>query len=122
MKKELIILAFSIDIGGMTKQQVDETMQEYVAIVNESFNDDELKKHYIIKQFFLPSDKTKIECIYPKSNNIINTDIDIDIDIEHQIKEVETKILKYKDPKLWKEWTTLMRWAKLRNLDDIEKI
>jgi len=114
MKKELIILSFSFDVENLTRQQAEQMMQEYIKLVSESFDDEELKEHYIIKQFFLPSDKTKIECIYPKNNNNI-----IDIDIEHQIKEVETEILKHKDPKLWKEWTTLMRWAKLRNLNEI---
>ena len=116
MKKELIILSFSFDISGLSRQQADQSMQQYIEIVGKSLDGDEINKNYIIKPFFLPSDKTKIECIYPTTKNKI---IDIDIDIEHQIKEVETEILKYKDPKLWKEWTILMRWAKLKNLKEI---
>lgn len=112
MKKELIILAFYFDVQNLTRQQADQMMQEYFKVVSESFDDKELKEHYIIKHFFLPSDKTKIKCIYPT-----NTFPTSNIDIEHQIKEVESEILKHKDPKLWKEWTTLMRWSKLRNLD-----
>lgn len=115
MKKELIILAFYFDIANMTRQQAQQHISEYIQVVEETFDEEELKEYYNIKTFFLPTNYTKIECIYP--TNMFPT---TNIDIEHQIKEVETEILKHKDPKLWKEWTTLMRWAKLRNLDEYE--
>lgn len=114
MRKELIILSFSFDVSQMTRQSADNILHEYMKVVEDSFDDDELKENYIIKQFFLPSDKTKIECIYPTNTNMTSN-----IDIEEQIKRVETEILKHKNPELWEEWNTLMRWAKLKNIKEI---
>jgi len=115
-KKELIILAFYFDVENMPRSEAHKHMQEYIKIVEESFNDVELKEHYIIKQFFFPTNYTKLECIYPTSKNISSN-----IELEHQLKKVETEILKHKDPKLWDEWNILMRWAKLKNLNDINE-
>jgi len=114
MKKELIILEYSINVENLTRQQVDNRMHEYATMINNTFNDSELKENHIVKNIFLPSDKTKIECIYPIGNNTT-----IDIDIEAQLKKVETKILKLKDPKLWDEWNILMRWVKLKKIKEV---
>jgi hypothetical protein len=114
MNKELIIINYYFDVGGMTRQQAEETISIYNNLIIDTFDDDELKQNYIIKNMCFPSDKTKIECIYPTTNQ--NTTIDLDI--EMQIKTVETAILKLKDPKLWDEWNILMRWAKLKNIKE----
>jgi len=116
MKKELIILAFYFDVENMTRSEVYQHMQDYMEVVKDSFEDDELKEQYIIKQFFFPTNYTKLECIYPTNKNSSSN-----IELEHQLKKVETEILKHKDTKLWDEWNILMRWAKLKNLNDINE-
>jgi hypothetical protein len=115
MNKKLIIIVYYFDVGGMTRQQAEESISQYNNLIIDTFDDDELKQNYIIKNLYLPSDKTKIECIYP----ITNQNTTIDLDIEMQLKKVESEILKQKDPKLWEEWNKLMRWAKLKNIKEI---
>jgi len=108
--KVLIILAFYFNVEGMTRSDSDRALSGYNKVIDREFGSD--MENYTIKTFIFPTNYTKMECIYPiNTNNTL-----VDIDVEHQLKKVETEILKHKDPKLWDEWTTLMRWAKLRNL------
>ncbi len=113
--KQLIILSIEIDVSGLSKQNTNVIMQKFMSTLKDSFNDDEINENYIIKQIFLPSNKTRIKCIYPK-----NGQTEVNVDIEEQMKKVETEILKYKNPKLWDEWNILMRWAKLKNIKKIK--
>lgn len=116
MKKELIILAFYINADNLTRKNILNFTNEYKELLFNIFNDEELKENYIIKYFIIPSNLTKIECIYPKDTLGNNS-----IEVESQIKKLEIEILKRKDSKLWDEWNILMRKIKLEKLNQINE-
>lgn len=68
MKKELIILAYYINVGGMSRQHVEETILNIIAEQEDMYEDTDKN----VKQYYVPitEGQTRIECIYPFNSNI----------------------------------------------------
>ena len=111
--KQLLIIAYKINIDGLSKSQVQEYFSEMEAIFSLK-NDEELKENYIIREFFIAvhnAQDTDIQVIYPIPNYVspeLNKLID---DISHQIKEDPTNKFK-------QQWERLVRELKIKRLNE----
>lgn len=88
MKKELIILAYYVNVNGLSREMVIKTMNEIITMNENTFNDISDK---IVKQFYLPikEGETRMECVYP-----INTTKDYLVELLSSINKADLKNLK----------------------------
>jgi len=72
MEKELIILAYYINISGFSRQQAEQLIVNIME-QNENMYDD-VSDTKTIKHYYVPIEEgqTRIECIYPFNNNSNN--------------------------------------------------
>ena len=113
IKKELLIIVYKINISGLTRQQTEEMIRQYIETENLS-TDEELKENYTIRELYLPIQigDSNIEVIYPIAGN------SLPLESYNTIKEI-TELLKednFNDIKPY--WNRLLRELKLRILED----
>ena len=66
-KKELIILAFYMEMGNLSDSRAMQRLKELKEIVNQSIKGIEEETNYKVHAFVLPTKgPTKVECIFPK--------------------------------------------------------
>lgn len=64
--KELIIMLFKINIGGLSRQQAEQQMYELMKEYHME-DDEELKENYIIREIWLPIEgQSDVKIIYPQ--------------------------------------------------------
>lgn len=115
MKKELIILLYRIDVGGLTRQQAE---QQLGALMDEySLRDDEeLKEHYIIREVWLPINinggggDSDVKVIYPIAVQQPSQLCDL-------IDEISARINDNPDSTLNQHWEKIIRELKLKKLE-----
>jgi len=118
MKKELIIMVYKINVGGLSSQKVEEYM--YSLIETYSLRDDEeLKNDYTIREIFLPirenDGETDVKIIFPVPRYTTSPEInDLVAEISNKIKEDPTNNFKL-------QWERLVRELKLRKIDSINE-
>jgi hypothetical protein len=89
MKKQLIIIAYKVNIDGLTRQQGEEYFTQLNEF-NSLINDEELKENYIIKEVWLPvTTETDVKVIYPLTLN--------DEQIENLINDLKNNVIKEKN-------------------------
>lgn len=103
--KELIIMVFKIDVQGLTRQRAEEQlwhlMKEY------SFDDEELKKDYIVKQIWLLTQGvTDVKVIYPITGLFDNK----------LIKEIEDVVSEYPDSALTEGLNKILSEIKIKEV------
>jgi len=71
MEKEIIILAYYLNIGNIPKEEAE----EYLYRVHEQFDLIEWPKDVFVKTFLIPvsDQRSRIECIYPVNMSDENT-------------------------------------------------
>jgi hypothetical protein len=113
--KELIIILYKIDVGGLSRQQVD----QQVTYIVKNFSlkeDEELKNNYIIREIFLPVtniSETDVKIIYPIPRYTTSPEInELVAEISNKIKEDPTNALK-------QQWERLVRELKLRKIENL---
>lgn len=106
MDKELIILAFYIDISGLTRKQTDQKLYQFMSMGEDMFTD--VNKD--VKVYYLPSDKTSIDCIYPPS--IIGENKAI----ENEMLKIYKLIAESKDGEAKDMMVNIERKLKLKNI------
>lgn len=110
--KELIIIVFKINIGGLSRQQAEQQMYELMKNYALS-KDEELKENYIIREIWLPiiEGQSDVKIIYPQPKYIQS------IELEDLVKSVTEQMKQYPDSKLVNDWNKIVRSLKLRKLD-----
>lgn len=89
MKKQLIIIAYKVNIEGLSRQQGEEYFTQLNEF-NSLINDEELKENYIIKEIWLPvTTETDVKVLYPLTLN--------DEQIENLINDLKNNIIKEKN-------------------------
>lgn len=112
--KELIIILYKIDIGGLTQQQAE----QYLTSAVKAFSlkeDEELKDNYIIREIFLPVMKgeTDVKVIYPIPRYTTSPEInELVAEISNKIKEDPSNVLR-------QHWERLIRELKLRKINNL---
>lgn len=111
--KQLLIIVYKINIDGMSRNSIDEYINNFIATFSLS-DDEEIKENnYIIREMFLPvrnAQDSDIKVIYPISNYVSPELNKLADEISNIIKE---------DPnnKLKEQWNRLVRELKLRKLN-----
>ena len=117
MKKELIIIVYKFNVDGLTRQQSEQQINQFVSEFNLS-NDEELKENYIIREIFLPvnnGDITDVKIIYPIPRYTTSPEInELVSEISNKIKEDPTNVFK-------SQWERLVRELKIRKLNNIDE-
>lgn len=88
MKKEMVVFCYYVNVYGLSREMVINTMNEIIKM-NENTFDDVTDK--IVKQFYLPikEGETRMECIYP-----INTTKEYLVELLSSINKEDLKSLK----------------------------
>lgn len=111
--KQLLIIVYKINVGGLTRQQAEQSMK---ALIDEYMlsSDIELKDNYIIKEIWLPvqNSESDVKVIYPISEPSPNNDL------VELIEDLDNSIEIYEDTKLSNKWKKIRRELKLRKLDN----
>lgn len=114
--KELIIIVYKINVGGINRSQAEEYMSALVATY--SLKDDlELQANdYLIREVWIPIDgETDVKVIYPVTQNYTFTPVVNDL-----IEEISDKIKNDPTNGLKNQWNRLVRELKLRKINTIE--
>lgn len=112
MKKELLIIVYKINVGGLSRQQAEE--QVYGLMESYKMSDDpELTEDYIIKEIWLPiiEGQTDVKIIYPIPQYTQS------IELEELVKSVSENMKEYPDTKLVNDWNQIVRSLKLRKIN-----
>lgn len=74
MEKELIVFCFYVNVNGLSRQQVEQSMSKLIEMNENTFDD----VNKTVKLFYLPitNGETRMECIYP-FNSGQNLEVDI---------------------------------------------
>ena len=117
MKKELIIIVYKFNVDGLTSQQAEQQIHQFISEINLS-EDEELKEDYIIREIYLPvknGDKTDVKIIYPVPRYTTSPEInELVSDISNKIKEDPSNAFKL-------QWERLVRELKIRKLNNIDE-
>lgn len=110
MKKELIILLYRIGANYMTRQQLENEIQNFMKY--SLINDDELKNNYIIREIFLPVNESSndVKVIYPIAVQQPSQLCDL-------IDEISARINDNPDSTLNQHWEKIIRELKLKKLE-----
>lgn len=111
MNKELLIIVYKFNIDGMTHQQVNETIHNFVEN-NSLKNDIALMDNYIIREIYIPvkNSDSDVQVIYPLSP--------LSVGVSELIRDINIKM---KDNNISDDikigWNKLLRELKIRNLE-----
>lgn len=91
-KRELIILAFYINVEGLTRKLSEERLYDLVIRHNKSHLPNDISEYYHIERVWIPIKKgmDRVELLYPTKFNIEDVDVD---DVDKLIEQLQ----KYKD-------------------------
>lgn len=115
MKKQLIIIVYKINTEGMSRQQSEEQIRRLMD--NYNFGDDiELKKHYIIKDIWLPTeDETDVKVIYPIENKSIEKNTEVDEIYKEMYKCIDDN----PNSSIAREINKILRTVKIKNIEEL---